>query len=142
MVATDLSADALAVARANATALGVGARVDLRQTSFLDGVAGPFNLIVTNPPYVPERDAATLAPEVLAHEPRLALFGGTDGLRDVRALIALAATALMPGGSLVMEIGVGQWPEVRYGLTEAGLGAYARVRSDLQGIPRAVVATR
>lgn len=142
LVATDLSADALAVAQANATALGVGARVDFRQTSFLDGVAGQFDLIVANPPYVPERDAASLTPEVLAHEPGLALFGGPDGLRDVRALVTLAAAALTPGGSLVMEIGVGQWPDVRHALTEAGWGTHARVRTDLQGIPRAVVATR
>ena len=142
VAATDLSADALAIARANATALGVTARIDFRHTSLLDGVSGPFDLIVTNPPYVPEREAATLAPEVVVHEPRLALFGGPDGLRDVRALVALAATALTPGGTLVMEIGVGQWPDVRHALTEAGLGTHARVRSDLQGIPRAVVATR
>ena len=142
LVATDLSADALAVAQANATALGVGARVDFRQTSFLDGVVGQFDLIVANPPYVPERDAASLTPEVLAYEPGLALFGGPDGLRDVRALVTLAASALTPGGSLVMEIGVGQWPDVRHALTEAGWGTHARVRTDLQGIPRAVVATR
>ncbi len=142
VVATDVSADALAIARNNATAFGVAARVDLRQTSFLDGVAGPFELIVSNPPYVPERDASTLAPEVIAHEPRLALFGGPDGLRDVRMLVALASVALVPGGALVMEIGAGQWPEVRHTLAEAGLGEQARVRGDLQGIPRAVVATR
>lgn len=142
LVATDLSPDALAVARANATAHAVAPRIDFRHTPLLDGVTGHFDLIVANPPYVAERDAATLSPEVAAHEPRLALFGGPDGLRDVRAMVALAATVLTPGGSLVMEIGMGQWPDVRHALTEAGLGAHARVRTDLQGIPRVVVTTR
>lgn len=140
--ATDISAAALATARANAAAHGVAQRVTFVATSFLDGVAGPFDLIVTNPPYVPERDQAMLAPEVAAHEPHTALFAGRDGLRDVRAIIALAATALAPGGTLVMEIGIGQWPAVQAALAEAGLGGSARVRADVQGIPRAVVATR
>ncbi len=142
VAATDISAEALVIARANATALGVTTRIDFRHTSLLDGVSGLFDLLVANPPYVPERDASSLAPEVLAHEPRLALFGGPDGLRDVRALVALAAATLTPGGSLVMEIGMGQWPDVRHALAEAGLGAHAHVRTDLQGIPRVVVATR
>ncbi len=142
MVATDISVAALAVARANAAAHGVAQRITFVTTSLLDGVAGPFDLIVTNPPYVPERDQAMLAPEVAAHEPHTALFAGRDGLRDVRAIIALAATALAPGGALVMEIGIGQWPAVQAALAEAGLGGSARVRADVQGIPRAVVATR
>ena len=142
IVATDISPEALAIARANAAAHGVAARLEFRLTSLLDDVAGAFDLIIANPPYVPERDAPSLAPEVLAHEPRLALFGGPDGLREVRAVVMLAATALTPGGSLAMEIGVGQWPDVRHALAEAGLGEHARVRADVQGIPRAVVATR
>lgn len=142
IVATDISGHALAIAQANAAAHAVTARLDFRHTSLLDGVTGHFDLIVTNPPYVPERDAPTLAPEVVAHEPRLALFGGPDGLRDVRAMVTLAATALRPGGALVMEIGVGQWPAVRHALAEAGLGTHARVRHDVQGIARAVVTTR
>ena len=142
LLATDISSDALAIARGNAMSLGAAARVHFRHTPYLDGVAGQFDLIVTNPPYVAEREAAALAPEVLGHEPGLALFGGPDGLRDVRALVALAGTALTPGGALVMEIGAGQWPAVRHALTEAGLGEHARVRADGQGIPRAVVALR
>jgi len=142
IVATDISAAALAGARANAAAHGVAGRITFVETSFLDGVAGPFDLIVTNPPYVPDRDEPDLAPEVAAHEPHSALFAGPDGLRAVRAVIALAATALAPGGALVMEIGVGQWPAVQVALAAAGLGGSARVRADVQGIPRAVVATR
>ena len=142
VVATDISAAALHIARTNAGAYGVSARVSFVETSFLTGVAGRFDLVVTNPPYVPESDAPLLAPEVAGHEPATALFGGPDGLRDVRVIVALAATALAPGGALVMEIGAGQWPTVRTVLEEAGLGTHAHVRHDLQGIPRAVVATR
>ncbi len=142
VVATDISGEALDIARANAVAYGVTARVALIQTSYLDDVAGPFDLILANPPYVAETDEPALAPEVAAHEPRQALFGGRDGLRDVRAIVALAATALAPRGTLVMEIGAGQWAEVGKALAEAGLGETAHVRHDLQGIPRVVVATR
>lgn len=142
LVATDVSADALAVARGNAATHGVAGRITFVETPFLDAVPGPFDLIATNPPYVPAIDAGTLAPEVVAREPRVALFGGADGLRDIRSIVALAATALSPGGSLVMEIGVGQWPLVQAELGQVGLGDHARVGHDLQGIPRVVVATR
>jgi len=142
VVATDISTAALAVARANAADHGVAARIAFVATSLLEGVAGHFDLIVTNPPYVAEVDAPLLAPEVVAHEPHVALFAGRDGLREVRAIVNTATSALAPGGSLVMEVGAGQWPEVRAALAAAGLGTHARVRHDLQGIPRAVVATR
>ena len=142
VVATDISPEALAVARVNVDRHDVAGRVRLVETSLLDGVALPFDLIVTNPPYVPDTDARSLAPEVMAYEPPTALFAGADGLRDVRAIVTLAVTALAPGGALVMEIGTGQWPRVRTLLAEAGLGMQACVRHDLQDIPRAVVATR
>lgn len=142
LVATDISGEALEIARANATAHGVGARIAFMERSYLDDVAVQFDVILANPPYVPDTDEPSLAPEVVAHEPRVALFGGPDGLRDVRTIVALAATALVPGGSLVMEIGAGQWPDVREALTAVGLGTDACVRHDLQGIPRAVVAIR
>ncbi len=142
IAATDISAAALAVAHANAAAHGVTGRISFVETSLLDGIDGTFDLIIANPPYVPERDAPGLAPEVLAHEPHMALFSGPDGLREVRAIVGLTGARLAPGGSLVMEIGVGQWPEVRAALADAGLSTQARVRQDLQGIARAVVATR
>lgn len=142
VVATDISDAALAVARTNAAAFAVGDRLTFAHTSLLDGIDGPFDLIVSNPPYVPDGARPALAPEVAAHEPHMALFGGTDGLRDARAIVSLAARVLTPGGTLVMEIGIGQWPEVKAALDGAGLSAQAGVRADLQGIPRAVVATR
>ncbi len=142
LVATDISAAALVVARANAVAHGVAAPITFVETPFLDGIDGLFDLIVSNPPYVPEGDAPGLAPEVVGHEPATALFAGPDGLRDARVIVDLAGARLAPGGSLVLEIGVGQWPQVQAALAGAGLGAHAHVRQDLQGIPRAVVATR
>lgn len=142
VTATDISADALTIARGNAAAHQVGGRVSFVETSYLTGIAGAFDVIVSNPPYVRDIDAPTLAPEVRDHEPREALFGGDDGLRDIRAIVQSATTALKPGGVLVMEIGMGQAKAVTGVLTAAGLGAELTLRHDLQGIPRVAVAQR
>ena len=142
VTATDISADALTIARGNAAAHQVAGRVSFVETSYLTGIAGAFDVIVSNPPYVRDLDAPTLAPEVRDHEPREALFGGDDGLRDIRAIVQSATTALKPGGVLVMEIGMGQAKAVTGVLTAAGLGAELTLRHDLQGIPRVAVAQR
>ena len=142
VTATDISADALTIARGNAAAHQVAGRVSFVETSYLTGIAGAFDVIVSNPPYVRDLDAPTLAPEVRDHEPREALFGGDDGLRDIRAIAQTATTALKPGGVLVMEIGLGQADAVTDVLTAAGLGAELTLRHDLQGIPRVAVAQR
>lgn len=142
LVATDISTDALTIARGNAAAHGVGGRITFIETTYLAGIAGAFDLIVSNPPYVRELDRPSLAPEVRDHEPREALFGGEDGLRDIRAIAQAATTALKPGGVLVMEIGMGQATAVTGVLTGAGLGAELTLRHDLQGIPRVAVAQR
>ena len=142
VTATDISADALTIARGNAAAHQVAGRVSFVETSYLTGIAGAFDVIVSNPPYVRDIDAPTLAPEVRDHEPREALFGGDDGLRDIRAIVQSATTALKPGGVLVMEIGMGQAKAVTGVLTAAGLGAELTLRHDLQGIPRVAVAQR
>ena len=142
LLATDTSVDALGVARANAARHGVTARVEFAEMSYLGETRGPFDLIVSNPPYVTDGAESTLQPEVREYEPPTALFGGNDGLRDIRTIAHVAARVLVPGGVLVMEIGEGQWPAVREALVEAELGAEAFVRDDLQGIPRVVVATR
>jgi release factor glutamine methyltransferase len=139
VLATDISAAALTVARRNADRLGVSRRVEFRQAAFLGGSAGPFDLIVANPPYVAERDRATLPAEVLDFEPPEALFAGDDGLEVIRALLPLAAAALSPAGTLVMEIGQGQEAAVTVLVNRTrGLGV-RHVRSDLQGIPRVIV---
>lgn len=139
VVATDISPEALAVARANAEVAGVSDRVTFVQGAYLTGASGSFDVIVANPPYVQDSDAAMLAPEVAAHEPALALYGGADGLRDIRAVLQAAATALRPGGLLAMEMGAGQSPAVLAlaGATP-GLAAPA-LRHDLQGHARVLV---
>lgn len=140
VVASDVSAEALTIARGNAAAHDVSARISFVQTSYLTGVAGTFDVIVSNPPYVREADRAALPLEVRDFEPSEALFGGDDGLRDIRAIVQVATTALRPGGVLVMEIGLGQAEAVTAVLTAAGLAGELTLRPDLQGIPRVAVA--
>ncbi|MGE0815126.1 MAG: peptide chain release factor N(5)-glutamine methyltransferase [Vicinamibacterales bacterium] len=141
VVATDVSAPALAVAGRNAGRHGVSGRVALVETSYLDGVGGPFDVVVSNPPYVPLADAPGLQPEVRDHEPAAALFGGEDGLDHVAAITVRAAQALRPGGVLVFEIGVGQAAAAAALAEAAGLGGVA-AHPDLAGVPRVIVARR
>lgn len=141
ITATDQSSAALDIARANAEALGVPPPIDWRQTDLLDGITGPLDLVVSNPPYVRDGDRATLAPDVRDYEPAAALFGGDDGLDVVRRLIPAAAARLRPGGALIMEVGHDQRPAVTTLLDQAG---FQRItwHTDLQGIPRVVAAVR
>lgn len=141
VVATDISQTALAVARANAQRHGVADRIDFTHTRYLDGVTGPFDLIVSNPPYVTDGEYAQLAPEVHDFEPRTALTAGPDGLDDIREVLACAATKLRPGGLLLMEIGFGQAQGIS-DLVDASSLALLRISRDLQAIPRVVVAQR
>src|SRR5258705_8654202 len=138
VVATDLSASALDVARENAERLGVASRVTFVNTSYLDAADGPFDLVVSNPPYVRDGDRRALARDV-RHEPDVALFGGPDGLRDVSGVLDAAVEKLKPGGWFVMEFGYGQEEDVRR-LVGARLALRLdRVRDDLQGIARTAV---
>lgn len=139
VVATDTSAAALAVARANAARHHVGERIEFRETRYLDGIEGPFDLIVSNPPYVTEAEYAALAPEVRDAEPRSALTAGADGLDDVRVVLSTAATQLGPGGMLLMEIGRGQSDAVTSLVVASPELHLLRISPDLQGIPRVVV---
>lgn len=138
VVATDLSAEALAVARRNANAHGVADRIAFVEGDLLLPVPGAFDVIVANPPYVPARDAATLAPDVRVFEPGIALFGGEDGLAVVERLVVQAVARLAPGGIFVMEFGAGQQYDVAHFVTSAGF-EILQTASDLQGIPRVVV---
>jgi release factor glutamine methyltransferase len=141
IVASDLSSEALAVARMNATRHGVAGRTTFVATSYLDGIPGPFDVIVANPPYVRLRDKPGLSPAV-RHEPDVALFGGDSGLRDIAGVLDAANAKLRPGGWFVMEFGFGQEDDVR-GLLEARPSLRLdHVRSDLQGLPRTVVIQR
>jgi release factor glutamine methyltransferase len=141
VTATDISADALAVAARNAQQHQVADRVRVTRTSLLTDVPGPFDLIVANPPYVPDEERRLLAPEVAGFEPPVALFGGADGLDVIRGLLEQAATRLRPGGVLIFEIGAGQSDPVTDLISASVRLKMSEIRRDLQGIPRTVVAT-
>jgi release factor glutamine methyltransferase len=138
VVAVDVSPAAAAVAAANAQRAGVAARVAVvvgSWTSPLDAAAR-FDVIVSNPPYVPTAEMATLAAEVRA-EPALALDGGADGLAAYRALVPEAMARLAPGGRVLVEVGAGQAEAVAAIFVAAGLDGVAW-HADLAGVPRVV----
>jgi release factor glutamine methyltransferase len=141
VVATDVSADALSVAKRNAARHGVFNRVEFVQTTYLDGVEGPFDLIAANPPYVREIDRAGLSPTVL-HEPAVALFGGANGMRDIEGVLEATVEKLRLGGWLIMEFGFGQEDDVRERVAAHDDLRLDRVVADLQGLPRTAVITR
>ena len=128
--AVDASADALAVARANAQRLGL--EVEFTLGNWLAGVEQHYELIVSNPPYIAEGDPHL---EELGHEPRLALTSGPDGLDAIRALIQQAPSHLSPGGWLLLEHGWDQAEAVRALLTRAGF-TNVQSRQDLPGVER------
>jgi release factor glutamine methyltransferase len=138
--ATDISAAALDVARANAERHGLASRCTFVACDIAAGLQGPFDLIVSNPPYVAHGDIAALAPEVRDYDPAVALDGGADGLDGYRAIATEARRLLASGGRLIVELGAGQEPAVRALFTKAGLTVGA-ARNDLAGIPRAIGAT-
>jgi release factor glutamine methyltransferase len=142
MIATDISFDALAVARRNAARHGVADRIDFRPADLLEGVEGPLDAIVANPPYVLDCTASALQPEVRDHEPALALFGGADGLGLVTRLVADAPTRLRPGGLLVFEFGFGQDVDVEERIAAAADLQLVDTRRDLDGIARTAVAQK
>lgn len=142
VTATDISADALIVAAANARRHEVAGRIDMRKGAYFAGATGPFELILSNPPYVPDGDRPTLAPEVEGHEPSTALFGGQDGLDCIRPLVSMAPDYLAHGGELIMEFGFGQADHVKQLIACQPQLRLQAIVSDLQGIPRIVVATR
>jgi release factor glutamine methyltransferase len=137
---TDISTAALEVARGNAGRSDLGTRCAFVACDIAAGVRGPFDLIVSNPPYVAHGEIASLAPEVRDYDPALALDGGTDGLNGYRAIAAQARGLLAPGGMVIVELGMGQEEAVRALFTKAGLSV-AAARHDLAGIPRALSAT-
>lgn len=141
IVATDVSPAALLVARRNANRYRVAERIVFTRTNLLDGISGPFDLIVANPPYLAPEVEPTLQPEVARFEPPQALYGGRDGLDAYRGLFPAAADRLADEGRLVVEFGFGQEADVRRLASTAGL-TIVRVRPDLQGIPRAAVLRR
>ncbi len=111
-VGVDLSAAAARVALGNIEACGFAGRADVRIGDWAADIGGPFDLIVSNPPYISRDEIAGLPREVREHDPRLALDGGSDGLDAYRAILPGAARLLSPGGWLMVEIGAGQADDV------------------------------
>ncbi|CCG40816.1 peptide chain release factor N(5)-glutamine methyltransferase [Magnetospirillum molischianum] len=135
----DASPAALAVATANAETNGLAPRAQFRLGDWGQGIGGRFDVIVSNPPYIPEAEIDGLAPEVARFEPRSALSGGADGLECYRRLIPDIARLLVPGGVTAVEVGQGQAGAVAALMTAAGL-RLEMLRCDLGGIERCVVA--
>lgn len=143
VTATDVSRTALSLAQANARRLG--ARVMLVETDLLAGIAGPLDLIVSNPPYLAQAELAELAPEVRDHEPEPALVAGPLGTEVYARLIEQAEARLRPGGGLVLELGFASAAAVRALLDRpSGAGSWQSIatRRDLQGWERVLIARR
>jgi len=140
-VASDLSPEALIVARSNAEDIGVADRLDLVEADWFEGIDGVFELIVSNPPYVTADELTDLAPEVRDFDPTLALSPGGDGLDAYRSIAARAVAHLAPGGRIMVEIGATQGPAVSALLLAAGLSDVA-VLPDMDGRDRVVSAVR
>ncbi|MDE4215579.1 peptide chain release factor N(5)-glutamine methyltransferase [Phaeobacter gallaeciensis] len=133
----DLSEAACLQASANAVLHRVAARADIRQSDWLQNVSGTFDLIVSNPPYIARSEMEALDPEVLDHEPQMALTDGGDGLGAYRSILAGVMQHLVPGGRLLVEIGPSQGADVADLFHSAGLEA-VQVLPDLDGRDRVV----
>lgn len=137
ITAADISADALAVAEANAERLEMSGRVAFVRSDLLESVEGTYDAITANLPYVTTAEMADLQPEIAEYEPALALDGGEDGLDLVRRLASTAPAHLKPGGSLTLEIGAGQAEQTEVILRENGF-VRTEIHNDLAGHGRVV----
>ncbi len=135
----DISPDAVAVAADNAQRLNLGARARFQAGDWTMGLSGPFDVILSNPPYIAETDRETLPPEVLGFDPHGALFAGSEGLDAYAAIAPQAARILAPGGIVILELGQGQEAAVAEIFRRAGLIPDG-TRADLAGIPRSFAA--
>jgi release factor glutamine methyltransferase len=141
-VGTDVSLSALGTAKSNAAALGLADRSAFIACYYAAALAGPFDLIVSNPPYIPSGDIAHLSVEVRDYDPRLALDGGNDGFDAYRALIPQAAQLLAPGGALIVEAGQGQARGIETLMASSALSVERPPKADLAGVLRAVSARK
>lgn len=137
----DRSAGAVETATANAERLGLAGRAGFERRDWRDGLAGVFDLVVANPPYIPEGEIAGLEPEVARFDPLAALAGGLDGLDAYRRLAPLLPDLLSGHGTVIFEVGAGQAPRVAALLEAAGL-LVAGTSADLSGIERCVIARK
>ena len=136
-IAVDLSADALEIAKANSIALGVASRLAFHNGTWFDGISEKFDLIVSNPPYIPHSDIFELSLEVQNFDPHMALNGGGDGLEAYRAIAAGSAKHLNSKGLVILEIGAGQSAEVTQIFVTQGFELTDQ-KSDLGGHVRAL----
>ena len=139
VTAVDVSVDALSLARENARSNGVMERIAFVESDWWSRIDGRYDLVVSNPPYVPEDEVETLAVEVRDHEPRLAIDGGENGTERIRDLARGLPAHLKPGAVVLLEIGSGQGREVASILHDAGL-PQVTVEADLSGKERFVIA--
>jgi len=144
VVASDVSPDALDVARANAERLGLADRIEFRAGSLFDAVPDGerFDVIVSNPPYVAETERGSLGPEVAEYEPAVALFAGDTGLVVIDSIVAGAPEYLVPGGLLALETAPDQGGNIVEQLERTGRYDAPRVLRDLAGRDRMVLAER
>ncbi|MCK4739766.1 MAG: peptide chain release factor N(5)-glutamine methyltransferase [Deltaproteobacteria bacterium] len=141
LVATDLSSDALAIAKANAEKNKVSSQIDYLEGNLFEALdkrnlALSFDVITSNPPYINSADIDGLAPEVSVFEPRISLDGGTDGLILIRKIINDAPKFLKPGGTLLMEFGFGQAKDILNIVEECKAFEEVETLKDLSGIER------
>ncbi len=147
LVATDISRDALLLAKENAKSAGVQDRIqfvagDLLGAFQISKKTGSFDLILSNPPYIVRSDIGSLAKEVKDHEPVIALDGGKDGLEFYRRFVSQVPSSLREGGWLLLEVGQGQSERVAERIQESGAFLEPQVLPDLAGIERVVKAQR
>jgi release factor glutamine methyltransferase len=150
IIATDLSSDALAVARINAQRHKVEDRLDLLEGHLLEplfrhpvaGAKASLGALVSNPPYIPQSEWDAVEPNVRQHEPEIALRGGADGLDFIRPLLAQAPELLRPGGLLGIEIAAANADAVLKAAMGHPLLTDARIARDDDGLPRALIAVR
>lgn len=143
IVSTDISEDALSVARMNIARHGLADRITLRHGDLFSAVGSEsrFDLVVSNPPYLTDREMHTLSPDVRS-EPALALNGGRDGLSVIGRMLTDAAAHMTTGAFFLLEIGAGQEDAVRRLIVSTGGLSYIRTRTDYAGHPRVVIAQR
>lgn len=141
--ATDISDDALNVARKNAIMHGVESRIEFVKSDLFDGLdpEKKFDLIVSNPPYIPSRDIPLLDPEIRDYEPRVAIDGGLDGLDVIRRIARDSHNYMQKGGFLVMEVGEGQGPSVLEILRGSNYSD-CMIFKDLSGKERCIVSRK
>lgn len=142
-LALDASVQALALARENGKRLGVSARLWLAGSDWLTAIdAPPFDLVVSNPPYLARSESRGLSRTVAEHDPELALYGGDDGLESIRQILDAVPRVLLPGAPFLFEIGFGQARDVERETRSRAAWRFDGIAEDMAGIPRVVRLTR